>query len=142
MYLRIIGGAILGLALYWLLFVVLGISFGLLWSDYLDAARLMMQEQSFQLFTTPMFLTNCLVFAVGGAVAGWISTLVSKTVKSTFVATAILFIYAGVEHYVLLWGKLPDWYNLVVPIVIAGSFWLGSRVAQARMGRSANGSPG
>jgi hypothetical protein len=79
---RIAGGAILGLAIYWLLFLVLGISFGLLWSDYRDAARLMMQEQSFRLFTTPMFLTNNVVFAVAGAVAGWASTLISKTISS------------------------------------------------------------
>jgi hypothetical protein len=133
---RIAGGAIIGLAIYWLLFLVLGISFGLLWSDYRDAARLMMQEQSFRLFTTPMFLTNYVVFAVAGAVAGWASTLVSKTIKSALVALAVLLIYAGAEHYYLLWGQLPDWYNLTIPIVITGFFWLGSRHAHARVERS------
>jgi hypothetical protein len=135
MFWRVTVGAILGLAFYWLLFAVLGLSFGLLWSDYRDAARVMMQEQSFRLFTTPMLLTNYVVFAAAGAVAGWASTLVSKTIKSALAATAILLIYAGVEHYVLLWGKLPDWYNLTIPIVIAGFFWLGSWGVQARAAR-------
>lgn len=133
---RIAGGAILGLAIYWLLFVMLGVSFGLLWSDYRDAARLMMQEQSFRLFTTPMFLANYVVFAVAGVAAGWASTLVSKTIKSALVAVAVLILYAGTEHYYLLWGQLPDWYNLTIPVVISGFFWLGSLRAQAKVERS------
>jgi hypothetical protein len=126
MFWRITGGVVLGLALYWILFLVLGVSIGLLWTDYRDAARVMMQEQSFRLFTLPMFLMNYVVFAAAGAVAGWVSTRISKTIMSALIATAILFIYAGTEHYALLWGKLPDWYNLTIPLVITGLFWLGS----------------
>jgi hypothetical protein len=137
---RIAGGAVLGIAIYWVLFLVLGVSFGLLWPDYRDAARLAMQEQSFRLFTTPMFFTNFLAFAIAGTVAGWASTIVSKTIKSAYLALGVLLIYACTEHYYLLWGQLPDWYNITIPIVIAGSFWLGSRQAMAKIDRSKSAS--
>jgi uncharacterized membrane protein (DUF485 family) len=131
---RVAGGVVLGLALYWLLFLALGVSFGLVWPDYRDAARVMMQERSFRLFTLPMFLANFVVFAVAGYAAGWLSTRISKTTKSATATTAILLVYAVTEHYILLWNQLPDWYNLTIPLVIAGSFWLGGRASGARQG--------
>ena len=130
MLLRTAGGVLLGLALWWLLFFAFGIGIGLLWPPYSDAARAMMQERTFQLFTTSMLFTNYLVFAAAGALAGRVSAVMAR--KSAVVVTVILFAYAGIQHYVLLWNQLPDWYNVTIPIVIAGSVWLGGRFAKGR----------
>jgi len=130
MFLRAAGGVLLGLALWWLLFFALGIGIGLLWPQYRDAARVMMQERTFQLFTTSMLFTNYLVFATAGAVAGWVSAAIAR--KSSIAIAAILFVYAGLQHYLLLWNKLPDWYNVTIPLVIAGSVWLAGRLAEGR----------
>lgn len=133
MVLRTAGGVLLGLALWWLLFFAFGVGIGLLWPEYRDAARVMMQERTFLLFTTPMLFTNYVVFAAAGVLSGWVSTVIAKTHKSALAITVILFFYAGIQHYFLLWNKLPDWYNVTIPIVIAGSVWLGGRGGMGRV---------
>ena len=125
---RSIACGVLGFALWWLLFFAIGIGIGLVWPEYRDAARVMFQEGSFRLFTLPMLIANLLLFTVAGLVVGWISTHIARSRTPALVLVALLFIYAVVEHYVLLWDKLPAWYNLIVPVVIAGFIWLGSRV--------------
>jgi hypothetical protein len=124
---RQIAGGIAGLALWWVLFFVIGVSIGLLWPEYREAARVMFQERAFRLFTPPMLLANLLVFAVAGIVVGRVSTLIAKSRIAALVLAALLLLYTIIEHYVLLWDQLPPWYNLVVPLVIAGFVWLGSR---------------
>jgi hypothetical protein len=129
---RSIAGVALGLALWWLLFPALGIGFGLLWPDYREAARVMMQEGTFRLFTPAMLFTNLLVFAVVGTAVGCIATLVSRSRGAALAIAALLLVYAVVEHYLLLWNQLPDWYNLIVPLVISGFVLLGGRVTTPR----------
>ena len=119
-------GVLLGLLLWWLLFFVIGAGIGLVWPDYREAARVMMQEQSFRLFTTPMLFANYLLFAVAGLVAGRIATAIDKSGRASLIAAGLLFLYAGAQHYLRLWNQLPDWYNLTIPIVIAAFVWLGS----------------
>ena len=137
---RPIAGGILGLALWWVLFFVIGVGIGLLWPEYREAARVMFQEHSFRLFTPPMLLANLLLFTVAGIIVGRIATLVARSRISALVLAALLLLYAVIEHYILLWTQLPPWYNLIVPLVIAGSIWLGSRTPKFRTGH-AEGEP-
>jgi hypothetical protein len=125
---RSIAGGIVGLAIWYLLFFALGVGVGLLWPDYRDAARVMFQERTFHLFTTPMLIMNLVVFTVAGLTAGWVSTFVAKNRITALLLTVLLFTYAAFEHFILLWNQLPSWYNLIVPIVMAGFVWLGSRI--------------
>ena len=129
---RPIAGVILGFAVWWLLFFAIGVGIGQLWPEYRDAARVMFQERSFRLFTPPMLIANLLLFAVAGLVVGCVSTLIGKSRTSALVLSGLLFIYAGIEHYRLLWDRLPPWYNLIVPVVIAGFVWLGSHIPPVR----------
>jgi hypothetical protein len=125
-------GVLLGLVLWWLLFFVIGVGIGLVWPDYREAARAMMQEQSFRLFTTAMLLANYLLFAVAGLVAGCVATIVDKSGRAALVTAGILLLYAGAQHYIRLWNQLPDWYNLTIPIVISAFVWLGGRARNAK----------
>jgi hypothetical protein len=118
-------GAIAGLVLWCVLFLVIGVGIGLLWPEYRQAARVMFQERSFLLFTPTMLLANLTLFIVAGIVAGGISTLIARSRISALIVAVLLLLYAVTEHYILLWDKLPAWYNLIVPLVIAGSVWLG-----------------
>jgi len=133
MFLRTAVSVLLGLALWWLLFFALGVGIGLLWPEYRDAVRVMMQERTFLLFTTPMLFTNYLVFAAAGVVSGWVSTITAKSNKSALAISVVLFVYAGMQHYFQLWNKLPDWYNATIPIVITGSVLLGGLAASGRV---------
>jgi len=138
---RSIYAGIAGLALWWFLFYALGIGVGLLWPAYREAARVMFQERSFDLFTIPMLFANLIVFFLAGNAAGRVSTAVARGRGAALVLSALLLVYAVTEHYWLLWGRLPSWYNLIVPLVIAGSVWHGSRVtAPHEPGLEAEGS--
>lgn len=53
----------------------------------------------------------------------------------------LLFLVLGVGSG-LLWGRLPDWYNLTIPVVITGFFWFGSQLALAEVRRSGRKSDG
>jgi hypothetical protein len=136
---RSVAGGILGFVLWWLLFFAFGVGIGLLWPDYRDAARVMAQEGDFRLFTLPMLLANLLVFAVAGIVAGSLTTRLAKSRRSALVLAALLLVYAIIEHYILLWDQLPHWYNVIVPVVIAGFIWVGSRITMFGAGGSEGG---
>ena len=126
---RSIVGAIAGFVLWWALFFVIGVGIGLLWPEYRAAARVMFQERSFLLFTLPMLFANLALFAVAGLIVGRLSTLIARSRMSALIVGVLLLIYAVIEHYILLWDKLPGWYNLIVPLLIAGSVWLGGRTS-------------
>jgi hypothetical protein len=125
---RSVAAGMLGFALWWLLFFAIGIGIGLLWPEYRDAARVMFQEGTFRLFTPPMLIADFLLFAVAGLAVGWVSTLIARNRTAALALAAVLFAYAAVEHYLLLWDQLPPWYNLIVPVVIGGFVWVGSRM--------------
>jgi hypothetical protein len=126
---RSVAAWMLGFALWWLLFFAIGIGIGLLWPEYRDAARVMFQEGAFRLFTTPMLIADFLLFAVAGIAVGRVSTLIARNRTAARILAALLFTYAAVEHYIFLWDQLPAWYNLIVPVLIGGFVWVGSRMA-------------
>jgi hypothetical protein len=136
---RPIVGGVVGFALWYCLFFVVGVSVGLLWPDYREAARLMFREEDFRLFTTPMLFANFAVFAVAGLAAGCVATLLARSRTPALVLAVLLFIYAGLNHYVRVWDRLPDWYNLIVPLVIAGFVWIGGRVTTVRIDAGSSG---
>jgi hypothetical protein len=126
-------GVLIGSALWWLLFFLIGVGIGFVWPDFREAARAMMQEQSFRFFTTPMLLANYFLFAASGLAAGRVATVLDKSGRAALISAGILLLYAGAQHYVRLWNQLPDWYNLTIPIVISAFVWLGGRARNAKI---------
>jgi hypothetical protein len=133
---RSIASGAIGLALGWLLFMVISTGIGMLWPEYREAMRVMFQERQYQALTTSMLLTNLCLFTVAGIVVGYVSTVLAKSRIPAIVVAALLLIYAVIDHYVLLWDKLPHWYNLVVPLVIAGFVSLGSHINSFRSAKT------
>lgn len=129
MTLRIIAAVIAGVLVWSVLFMVVGIAIGLAWPDYRAAARLFFDDQDFGLFTVPMMLTNFVVFAIAGLATGWIVTRLGASRKAGSILAGLCLLYGLVEHYYLLWDVIPAWYNLVVPWIMAGSIYAGSRLA-------------
>jgi len=138
---RPIASGVLGVALWWFLFFAIGIGIGTLWPEYREAARLMFQEGDLSLFVTPMLFANLFLFVAAGIVVGCISALLGRSRIPALVVAALFFIYMVINHYILAWEQLPPWYNLIVPVVVAGSIWLGSRIINLREAKREDGVP-
>lgn len=108
--------------------MVISSGIGMLWPEYREAMRVMFQERQYHALTTLMLMTNLCLFAVAGILVGYVSTVLASGRTPALVVAALLLIYAVIDHYVLLWDKLPHWYNLVVPLVIAGFVSLGCHI--------------
>jgi hypothetical protein len=130
MTLRAIASVVLGCIVWWFLFFAVGIAFGSLWPDYREAAHLMFKEGNFSHFSTPMLLLNLVVFIVAGLLVGWLVSLISKNRISALVVALLYLLYTAFNHYIVVWEKLPGWYNVVVPLIVPGSIVQGGRFAR------------
>jgi MFS family permease len=131
MNVRAMGSVVLGLAIWQALFMAVGIGFGLLWPDYRLAARTYFASQDFSQFTVAMMLLNFALFAIVGAICGWLVTRIGGTRTAGLVFAALSFAYGAYAHFYREWGNLPDWYNLIVPWIITGSIVIGARCSSA-----------
>jgi hypothetical protein len=128
MNLRPAAGVVAGTFIWWFLFMFVGTAFGMLWPDYRAAARHMFETGTFTLFTTPMLCLNLLLFLVIGVATGWLVTAIARNRIAAQVLALIALAYMGFNHLYRVWGMLPDWYNVIVPFVIAASMVLGGRL--------------
>ena len=135
-------GFVTGYFAWWVLFVVVGTTFGVLWPAYRAAARLMFETGEFSLFSTPMLLLNFLLFLIAGLLTGWLVSLISRNRVAALALALLYFAQMGFNHFHLVWGKLPDWYNVVVPFVIAASIALGSRLRKQANDPATAATPG
>jgi hypothetical protein len=102
--LRIIGGAIGGIAI-WIVVVTalnLGLRYG--WHDYAAVEKAMT-------FTLPMMAARLLESAVSSIASGWAAVMVGKHKASATVAGVVLLILFLPIHY-SIWSKFPIWYHL------------------------------
>jgi hypothetical protein len=128
MNVRAIAAVVVGIVAWFVLFMVVGIAFGFLWGDYRAAASVFFANGDFSHFTIAMMITNFVVFIVAGAVDGRLVWIIGKNRVAVMVVAGLFLLYALFEHYYLLWGQLPDWYNVIMPWIIAGSIFLGGRL--------------
>jgi len=129
MNMRAIAAVIGGIIAWWILFMAIGIAFGLIWPDYRAAARAFFNNQDFSQFTTAMKLANFVVFAIAGVIDGWLVAQLGRSRIAGIVVAGLYLAYALFDHYYLLWNVIPAWYNLVVPWIIAGSIFAGAHLA-------------
>jgi hypothetical protein len=128
--LRAAAAIVAGLLAWMVGFYAIGIAFGLLWPAYAEAARFMFREDDFSHFTTPMLFLNWVLFLGTGLIAGWLATWIGKDRIVPWIVAGLYFAYGMVNHYMLVWDKLPGWYNVIVPFVMAVPIVLGGRLAR------------
>ena len=129
--LRTIAAVVAGIAAWMVGFYAIGISFGLLWPAYAEAARHMFREEDLSYFTFPMYFMNWTIFIGTGFLAGWVASRIGRNRIAPLVVAGFWFLYGIVEHYWLVWDKLPAWYNVIVPFIIAGPIFLWSRLGKS-----------
>ena len=130
MSLRTAAAIVAGLLAWMVGFYAIGIAFGLLWPAYAEAARFMFREDDLSHFTTPMLFLNWVLFLGTALFAGWLASWIGKNRIAPLVVAGLYLAYGMVNHYVLVWDKLPGWYNVIVPFVMAVPILLGGRLAR------------
>jgi len=125
---RHFAAALIGICAWWFLFFVVGITFGLVWPAYREAAGAMFNADDMSLFTTPMLLLNWVLFTINGVVVGMLITRIARIRIPALIVALLLLIYAVIEHYFVVWDDFPHWYNLIVPVVITMTIVVGSRL--------------
>jgi hypothetical protein len=129
---RIIAGIVTAVLVWWFLFMAIGIGIGLLWPDYQAAARAMFESDDLSFFTTPMLLTNWIIFIGAGLGAGWLVTVISANQIAPRALAVGFLVTMMINHYIIVWDEMPYWYNMIVPFVIAISILLGNLLVSAR----------
>jgi hypothetical protein len=127
---RTIAGILAGVIAWMIGFYAIGIVFGLLWPAYAEAARHMFNEDDLSYFTLPMLLMNWALFIGTGLFAGWVASWIGKNRTAPLVVAGLWFVYGVVNHYWRVWNELPDWYNVIVPFVIAAPIFVWSRLGR------------
>jgi hypothetical protein len=125
---RIAAGIVAGVVAWMIGFYAIGIAFGLVWPAYAEAASHMFAEEDFSYFTLPMLLLNWALFIGTGLFAGLVAARIGKSRTAPLVLAGLWLLYGVVNHYWLVWNKLPDWYNVIVPFVIAAPIFVWSRL--------------
>ena len=96
---RAIAGGVVGIVVWPLLFIVVGIAFGLVWDDYRAAARVFFANGDFSRFTVAMMLTNFAVFCIAGLIDGWLVRAIGRNRIAVLVVAGLYLLYALFDHY-------------------------------------------
>lgn len=127
---RSILGVCAGFLCWWLAFYGSTAIFAVIWPALIDAGRPAILENDWSHITTPMLLLLLTMYLWVNPIAGWVTVKISKNRNLVWITVIPLFAYAAYAHFYNLWGLLPDWYNLIVPVIIPPLVYIGGKLAK------------
>lgn len=103
--LKIIGGAIGGIAIWVVVVTTLNLALRYGWPDYHTVEKAMT-------FTIPMMGARLLESAIASIMSGWAAASIGKRrLSATIAGVALLVLFIPI-HY-SIWDKFPIWYHLI-----------------------------
>jgi len=111
-------GIVAGFISWWAAFYGSTAIFAALWPALVEAGRPAIQENDWSHITTPMLLLLITMYLWVNPIAGWVTVRISGNRKLAWITIIPLFSYAAWMHFYTLWGLLPDWYNVMVVVMI------------------------
>ena len=111
-------GVLAGFISWWLAFYATTSLFAAAWPALIEAGRPAIEENDWSQLTTPMLLLLLTMYLWVNPIAGWVTVRISGNRKLAWITIVPLFGYAAWMHLYTLWGLLPDWYNLMVVVMI------------------------
>ena len=122
--LRLIGGAIAGIAAWVVVVTVLNLCLRHGWHDYAVVEKAMT-------FTLPMMVARLSMSAVGSLVGGFAAALVGRRIWAPLVSGTILMLLFLPVHYAI-WSKFPIWYHLTFFVSLPLLSGLGGRLTGSK----------
>ena len=126
---RSILGILAGFIGWWVAFYASLVIFAAVWPGLLDMGRRALESNDYGQISTPALTLLIVMYFWVNPIAGWLTVLITRNRNDALITAMPLFAYAAFAHYYRLWNNLPDWYNLIVPVLIPPLVYLGGRLA-------------
>jgi hypothetical protein len=120
-----------GFISWWAAFYGSTALFAALWPALIESGRSAIQGNDWSHITTPMLLLLLSMYLWVSPLAGWVTARISENRKLVGITIIPLFAYAAWAHFYNLWGLLPDWYKLIVPVIIPPLVYAGGLLVKS-----------
>ncbi|GJM12213.1 MAG: hypothetical protein DHS20C12_06160 [Pseudohongiella sp.] len=127
---RSIAGVAAGFIAWWVAFYSSMGVFAYFWPEILDAGQVAISDNDWSLISTPMLILFTVMYFWINPIAGWLTVAITKNRRDAIITTIPLVLFAAFQHWYTLWNLLPNWYNLVVVILIPPLIFFGGRIAK------------
>jgi hypothetical protein len=128
MSVRTIAGIALGIVAWWVLFFLLSFAIVVLWPGSETFQQALFEKRDYSVIPTGALLVLLVMFVVIGLFAGWLTTAITRREVHAWAVAVPIFLFAVFQHLFVLWGNLPDWYNVAVVFMIWPFIVLGGRL--------------
>ena len=127
---RAIAGVIVGVIVWWLLFYVLEIYLWMLWVGLRSVTGQTLAGVRFDPFPAVAVVLNILLFLIDGVAVGWLVSKISRNFVAVLVVAGFFLLYWLWKTYQHHWGASPNWYQVLMPWIIAGAIVQGGRLSR------------
>ncbi|MEX1034175.1 MAG: hypothetical protein WDZ30_12500 [Cellvibrionaceae bacterium] len=130
MNIRAVLGVPAGFVTWWVLFYASTFVFAALWPAFQEAGRPAVESGDFSQLTTGMLSLLVVMYFWVNPLSGLVTVLITRNRKHAWFTAAPIFLFAAYQHFYFLWNNLPDWYNVLVPLLVPPLVFLGGMLVK------------
>lgn len=101
-----------------------------MWPAMREAARLTMEQGRYDVYDTSMLVAFQFVWAFANAAAGFVTRRIARRQGELWCLAVLLFAYYAYNHWWRLWNVMPDWYNLLLVVLVVPTVLIGGVLAR------------
>jgi hypothetical protein len=102
------------------------------WLTLSEAGQQFQEEQRYDIFPTSTLVFFQFIWLLANCAAGFVAQWVGRSQRLVWIGGALLVAYFAYNHWWALWGVMPDWYNVLVVILVVPAVWFGSSLGRER----------
>ncbi len=129
---RVAIGIVVGFLSWWVGLFITGYTAVFTIPGLRESVRPAIYDDNWSLLSTPMFIGAIVMYCFLNPFSGWLTALITKNATHALLTAVPLTLYAVTAHWFRLWNILPDWYNILVVVMIPPLVYLGGTLAVSR----------
>lgn len=103
-----------------------------MWLTLREVGQQFQQEQRYDIFPTSTLVFFQFIWILANSAAGFVAQKVGRSQRLVGIGSALLFAYFAYNHWWALWGVMPNWYNLLIVVLVVPAVWFGGSLARKR----------
>ena len=127
MNVRTAAGIVLGIAVWWVLFMASTFLIVVAWPTSEAFRQAVFDAGDYSVFPTAMLLAFLAMYVPIGLIAGRAAVSITRVARHAWIVAAPILLFALFQHLYVLWNNLPNWYNVAVVLLIAPFIVVGGR---------------